>query len=202
LLIAAALFALSFVGQYSHGLGNDTNLAPLFAFPVGVWLHFEGGRLVEKLPALRVILLAGAAIAVFCACSFFNTVASLGLLVECLSAATLVCLIAYREDANAFALLDHPIVHFYGKISYSFYLLHPLSLWSGARIADHVQGLGAVPMTLVALVAALSSVAATTPFAYLSWRFVEIPFVRLGKSVVRKKPRTDAVMNSVRQQRV
>jgi peptidoglycan/LPS O-acetylase OafA/YrhL len=202
LLIAAALFALSFVGQYSHGLGNDTNLAPLFAFPVGVWLHFEGRKLVQKVPALRAILLAGAAIVVFCACSFFNTVASLGLLVECLSAATLVALIAYRDGASEFAPLDHPIVHFYGKISYSFYLLHPLSLWLGARLAHHVEGLGAVPMSLVALTAALSSVAVTTPFAYLSWRFVEIPCVRLGKSAVRKKPQTDALIKNARQQGV
>src|SRR5262249_23319088 len=152
---------------------------------VGVWLHFEGRKLVERLPAFRAMLVSGAAIVVFCACSFFNTVASLGLLVECLSAATLIALIAYREGASEFALLDHPILHFYGKISYSFYLLHPLSLWSAARVADYVHGLGAVPISLVALVAALSSVLATTPFAYLSWRFVEIPFVRLGKSAVR-----------------
>ena len=201
LLIAAGLFALSFAGQYCHGLGNDTNLAPLFAFPVGVWLHFEGRNLVGKLPASRAMLVAGASIVVFCACSFFNTVASLALLVQCLSAATLIALIAYREGASEFALLDHPIVHFYGKISYSFYLLHPLSLWSAAQVADHVRGIGGLPTTVVALVAALFSVAVTTPCAYLSWRFVEIPVVRLGKSAVRKKPRTDTLSLIMRDSR-
>jgi peptidoglycan/LPS O-acetylase OafA/YrhL len=88
----------------------------------------------------------------------------------------------------------------YGKISYSFYLLHPLSLWPAARVADHVQALGGVPMTIVALSAALFSVAATTPFAYLSWRFVERPFVRLGKSAVRPKPRASAVIAEPREQ--
>jgi peptidoglycan/LPS O-acetylase OafA/YrhL len=63
-----------------------------------------------------------------------------------------------------------------------------------------VQGLGGVPLTVAALVAALSSVVATTPFAYLSWRFVETPFVRLGKSRSPRKPQVDAIINSRRQE--
>ncbi len=187
LVIAGVLFALSFLGQYCHALGEDTNLGPLFAFPIGVWLHFGGRKLVEQLSTRSTVLVAGFAIVVFCGCSFFNTVASVGLLVECLSAATLVALVAYREGETLFAPLDYPIVRFYGKISYSFYLLHPLSLWFAARVADHVQRLSDLPVSVIALVAAVCSVAATTPFAYLSWRFVETPFVRLGKSARRQE---------------
>ncbi len=187
LLIAGVLFALSFVGQYCHALGEDTNLGPLFAFPIGVWLHFGGRKLVEQLSTGSVVLVAGFAIVVFCGCSFFNTVASVGLLVECLSAATLVALIAYREGETIFAPLDHPLARFYGKISYSFYLLHPLLLWPAARVAEHVQRVAELPVSVVALVAAVCSVAATTPFAYMCWRFVEIPFVRFGKSARRQE---------------
>ena len=187
LLIAAGLFAFSFLGQYCHALGDDTNLGPLFAFPIGVWLHFGGRRLVERLSTSSVVLVAGSAVVVFCGCSFFNTVASVGLLAECLSAAALVALIAYREGETIFAPLDHPLVRFFGKVSYSFYLLHPLSLWFAARVADYVQRFGGLPVSVIALTAAVCSVAATTPFAYLSWRFIEIPFVRLGKSAFRQK---------------
>lgn len=187
LLIAGGLFALSFLGQYCHALGDDTNLGPLFAFPIGVWIHFGGRKLVEQLSTNSAVLVAGSAVVVFCGCSFFNTVASFGLLAECLSAAALVALIAYREGDAMFAPLDYPLLRFFGKISYSFYLLHPLSLWSAARVADHVQRLGDLPVSVIALTAAVCSVAATTPFAYLSWRFVETPFVRLGKSALRQE---------------
>ena len=111
-----------------------------------------------------------------------------------------LALIAFCEGKKEFAPLDYPLVRFYGKISYSFYLLHPLSLWSAARVADHVQGLGGVPLTIAALVAALSSVVATTPFAYLSWRFVETPFVRLGKSRAPRKAEVDAIIHNPRRQ--
>jgi peptidoglycan/LPS O-acetylase OafA/YrhL len=187
LLIAMVLFALSFFGQYCHALGDDTNLAPLFAFPIGVWLHFGGRKLIGQLSTRSTVLVAGSAIVVFCGSSFFNTEASVGLLAECLSSATLVALIAYREGERIFAPLDYPLVRFYGKISYSFYLLHPLSLWFAAWVADHVQRLSDLPVSVVALVAAVCSVAATTPFAYLSWRYVEIPFVSLGKSARRQE---------------
>ena len=39
---AVVLFGLAFVGQYSQLIGEDTNLALLFAFPVGILVHFKG----------------------------------------------------------------------------------------------------------------------------------------------------------------
>jgi peptidoglycan/LPS O-acetylase OafA/YrhL len=182
LAMAGALFGLSFVGEYAHGLGDDTNLAPLFAFPVGVWLHFEGHKLVDGLSSRAAALLAAAAVLVFCGCSCFNTVASIGLLAECLSAATLI---ACREADAIFSPLDHPVVRFYGKISYSFYLLHPLSLWSAARIIEYLMRWDSLPLSVIGVATALATIAATTPFAYLSWRLVETPFVRLGRIAFR-----------------
>ena len=193
LAIAAALFALSFVGEYCHALGDDTNLGPLFAFPIGVWLHFEGRKLVSGLSTGSATLVACAAVLVFCGCSFFNTVASLGLLAECLSAATLIALIAFRETDAIFAPLDHLIVRFYGKISYSFYLLHPLSLWSTARVIDYLQW-GGLPVSVIAVTVAAYSIAVTTPFAYLNWRLVELPFIRLGRIASRDQASSTSVI--------
>jgi len=39
--LTAILFGLSFWGPYVHVLGGGTNLAPLYAFVVGVLVHFK-----------------------------------------------------------------------------------------------------------------------------------------------------------------
>jgi peptidoglycan/LPS O-acetylase OafA/YrhL len=180
--LATVLFGLSFVGQYCHGIGDDTNLGPLFAFPVGVWLHFRGRAIVDRLSPRIAATAALGAISAFCACSFFNTVASLGLLVECVSAAILVGLIAFRGTTRLFAPLDLGPVGFCGKISYSFYLLHPLSLWSSGSIAHYLAGTyPALPISAIAVIAAGYSIAATTPLAYVSWRYVELPAMDLKR---------------------
>ena len=46
--LIVVLFGLSFVGPYVHLLGGFTNLAPLYAFVVGVLLHFRGQLIAEK----------------------------------------------------------------------------------------------------------------------------------------------------------
>jgi len=178
--LAATLFGLSFIGQYCHAIGDDTSLGPLFAFAVGVWLHFAGRAIVNRLSPAAAATAAYASIAAFCACSFFNTIASFGLLVECASAATLVGLIAFHRESRLFAPLDLVPVRFYGKISYSFYLLHPLSLWSSVKVAQYLSGAcPALPISIMAMIAAACSIAAITPLSYLSWRFVELPAMKL-----------------------
>jgi peptidoglycan/LPS O-acetylase OafA/YrhL len=177
--IAWVLFGLSFMGQYWHAIGNDTNLSPLYAFPVGILVHFRGAALAERLKPRTVTLVALISIGVFCACSFFKPEGTFAILVECVSAATLVMLIAYRADAAIFAPLDLPIVRFYGRISYSFYLLHPLSFWAAARVTGNLLGqLGWLPVAAILMISFVFSVVAITPLAYVSWRYVEQPALR------------------------
>jgi peptidoglycan/LPS O-acetylase OafA/YrhL len=179
--LAATLFGLSFIGQYCHAIGDDTNLGPLFAFAVGVWLHFAAPAIVNRLSPAAAAAAACASITAFCACSFFNTVASFGLLVECASAAILVGLIAFHGETRLLAPLDLGPVRFYGKISYRFYLLHRLSLWSSMKVAQYLSGTcPALPISIIALVTAACSIVATTPFAYVSWRFIELPAMSLA----------------------
>jgi peptidoglycan/LPS O-acetylase OafA/YrhL len=174
--IAVVQFGLSFVGQYSQAIGSDTNLAPIYAFPVGVLLHFRGRAWCEKLAPATVVVGALLSIFLFCGCSFFKPTGTFTLLVQCLSAAVLVGLIAYRGETGIFRLLDFTLVRFYGKISYSFYLLHPLALWSANWLTQYLlRQFESAPVSLILLVAFVYSVAAITPLAYASWRFVEWP---------------------------
>jgi peptidoglycan/LPS O-acetylase OafA/YrhL len=183
--IVIVLLGLSFVGQYSRGIGDDTNLAPLYAFPVGILLHFRGRALCEKLPSAAVVICALISVAVFCGCSFFKPTGTWALLVQCVTSAVFVGLVAYRGDIALFALLDRPVVRFYGKISYSFYLLHPLTLWSAGWLSQRLIGqFDSLPVSLILFAVFVFSVAAITPLAYASWRFVERPAMNMRSSPV------------------
>jgi hypothetical protein len=60
-------------------------------------------------------------------------------MLECLSGATLVVLIAYRPTASLFDPLDFQVSCFYERISYSFALLHLLGI-SFAALALPASG--------------------------------------------------------------
>ena len=174
--VAVALFGLAFVGQFTKSIGDDTDLAPIFAFPVGILVHFKGRDVAAKLMPVAVPVCVIAAVAVFCGCSFFKPTGTWTLLVQCLSAATLVMLIACRPGATIFAPLDLAVVRFYGRISYSFYLLHPLSLWGANQLTVYsIARFETVPVTLIVVAAFVFSVVSVTPLALLSWKFVELP---------------------------
>jgi peptidoglycan/LPS O-acetylase OafA/YrhL len=107
---------------------------------------------------------------------------ALVLMLECVCAACLVALIAWRPVA-LFRPLDLGVVRFYGKISYSFYLLHLLGiLFANQALAAANFPLAALPASFAMITVLIASVLMTTPAAYLSWRYIEVPFINLGKS--------------------
>lgn len=97
----------------------------------------------------------------------------------------------FATQLGIFKPLDFGLLRFYGKISYSFYLLHVL----GMLFADRLLNLAGVslsnlPVSVGTITLTVLSVMVTTPAAYLSWRFIEIPcidFRRRGLSF-RKNP--------------
>jgi len=178
-----ALFALCFWGPYVHSLGDATNLAPLYAFVVGVLVQHYGKRLADILPSIATVA-AILSVIVFCYCGTRKQTAPT-LLLECLSAAWLVALIAWRP-VPIFRFLDFAVVGFYGRISYSFYLLHTLGIFFTSKLLTVAtfQPSG-LPISVTIIVVTLASVLVTTPAAYLSWRFIEISFINLGRNIGR-----------------
>jgi peptidoglycan/LPS O-acetylase OafA/YrhL len=173
------LFGLSFWGPYVHALGDSTTPAPLYAFVVGVLAQHYGRRLSD----IRSSVATGAAIlsvVLFCYCGNYKQPALI-LLLECFSAAWLVALIAWRPIA-IFRPLDFGPVRFYGKISYSFYLLHVLGmLFASGLLTLAGISLSGLPVSVGTIAFTVLSVMVTTPAAYLSWRFIEKPCINLGK---------------------
>ena len=74
-----------------------------------------------------------AAVALFWFCGSRHQ-SALIILLECLSASTLIVLIAWQPASGLFKPLDFALVRFYGRISYSFYLLHPLGILFAFRM--------------------------------------------------------------------
>jgi exopolysaccharide production protein ExoZ len=170
------LFGLSFVGPYIHMLGGFTNLSPLYAFIIGVLVHHRGGAIVGKLGPRAGALLTLAAFALFLFCALRKQ-NSILIMLECTSAGILIMMIAFREQILAFRVLDAPVVRFYGRISYSFYLLHPI----GIAVAFRVLDTNSLPVGAAIAATGLTAVAVTTAMAWPSWRLIEKPFVALGK---------------------
>ena len=104
------------------------------------------------------------------------------ILMECLSAATLIGLITWHPATNLFKPLDLAPVRFYGRISYSFYLLHPLGILFALRILEPLTlNARVLPLSITIIFVTLVSILFTTPLAYLSWRFIETPCIRYGR---------------------
>ena len=87
-VIVAALFGLSFVGGYRDVLGDATNLAPLYAFVIGVLAHHCGKQIANLRPVFAVAL-AVLCVGAFCYCGTRHQ-SGLLLAVECAAAAGLV----------------------------------------------------------------------------------------------------------------
>jgi peptidoglycan/LPS O-acetylase OafA/YrhL len=182
--LIGVLFILSFIGQFSDIL-PDTNLSMLYAFVVGVLLHFYGKDLAAKVSANMAMVLAVLAIIVFFLCGGRGAT-GWTLLLQCLCPACLVVFAVWKPELSIFKPLDTHVARFYGRISYSFYLLHPLTLRLTNHVMEPVKALHAdgLPYVGITIIAAIFSILLITPFAYLSWRYIELPGIALGRYVL------------------
>ncbi|HVX76460.1 MAG TPA: acyltransferase [Bradyrhizobium sp.] len=190
--LMVVLIGLSSWGPYVHLLGGFTNLAPLYAFIVGVLIHFRGEQRASSLGPGGAIAVAIISVALFCFCGS-RTQSALVLLLECLSAAAVIALIAWRPAMGLFKPFDFRPVRFYGQISYSFYLLHLIGISAAFRLTDPAAwNAGGLPRSVTVIFATAIAILLTTPAAYLSWRFIEIPAINFGRSLGPR--RTQAVI--------
>lgn len=74
---------------------------------------------------------------------------------------------------------------FYGEISYSVYLLHPTLVAALTPLYRHIYSMP-MPVTLQYGACLLLTLSILTPLAYLSFRFIEKPGMRLGSRLAKK----------------
>ena len=179
--LIVVLFGPSFWGPYVHVLGGATNLAPLYAFVVGVLVHCSGERIAAAINPGWAGLIALLVILAFCMFGIKKQTAPI-LMLECLSTATFIVLVVWHPAARMFNPLDFKLARFYGKISYSFYLLHMLGiLFAGRLLGPMVLYVSGLSVFAVSVLTTFFAILLVTPLAYLSWRFIELPFIAVGR---------------------
>jgi peptidoglycan/LPS O-acetylase OafA/YrhL len=180
IILSVALFGLSFYGPYVHLLGGFTSLAPFYAFITGMLLHFLAAKAAIRRDA-ALFPVTFLAILIWCG---LRKQTSLVICLESICAGGVIFLIATNAAERLFSFLDWYFVRFLGRISYSFYLLHPIGIALALRSA---------PESTAALIF-IFAIAYTIPMAWLSWRFIERPFMVRRRS----KDADDVIANDRR----
>jgi peptidoglycan/LPS O-acetylase OafA/YrhL len=180
LLIAVSiLFGLSFVGQFRDFIG--ANLAPLYAFLVGVLIHFEGPRLARAVSPRYAVSISYGGIAIFLLAGMLKQDSGMMILLDCIAGGILVFAISQFPSLAILRPLDWRLVHFYGRVSYSYYLLHMLSIsfimLVCGSVLRHLPPFGAAVLlsTLTMLVTALPALA--------FYKIIELPGIKLGRAL-------------------
>lgn len=179
-ILVASLAALSFWGPYVHLLGGATNLAPLYAFVVGLLLQSGGILPANASPSAsyrsRATFVASAAFVVMLIVAIRKQTA-VTIAFETLCASALIYVAAFGPRAlSVLRPFDFDIMRFYGRVSYSFYLLHVIGLAIAARLLPFDQQ----PVMRAALLF-LAALLITSPAAWLMWRLVETPLIDVGR---------------------
>lgn len=195
LLPALVLIGLSFSKQWSGTPGNGVSLGNLYSFVVGMITCAYGNKVVGRLPHSALLLVLAVGGFAF-ARPLLGWWSNWSVIFETAFAGLIATLIAYGEPLREGRLMS--VARYFGRISYSFYLLHPLALivlWNMPELLGKAVTVG-VPPILLALAAFALSVLVITPLAHIQHVAVERPAVRLGRALtwrLRPKPQPDAV---------
>lgn len=82
--------------------------------------------------------------------------------------------------------LNNALWQFFGRISYSLYLWHPLIIFASAPLYQSIYAMAELPLTVRFLLACLWTLASVTAISYLSYRSVEQPAIELGKRLIKR----------------
>lgn len=195
LLPALVLIGLSFSKQWSGTPGDGVSLGNLYSFVVGMIACAYGKKVAALLPH-SAVLLALAVGGFALSRPVLGWWSNWSVIFETAFAGLVSILIAYGLPLREGRLMS--VARYFGHISFSFYLLHPLALialWNMPELLGKAVTAG-VPPILLALAAFTLSVLVITPLAHIQHAAVERPAVWLGRTLtwrLRTKLQPDAV---------
>ena len=202
--ICAVLAAASMFPGYAKLVtlnGGPSRIAYLHAFAFGaasyhfgkVWWDGADRRVQWSVLIIGLVLFYQATVMITGTLSTTSMrEASVAITIQAMAASVIISIIAFgRLDLG---VLDWRVVRFYGDISYSFYLLHPLTLTilfsgivnKGSSVPAMIWSVidFGIPKPVLAMILTILTVLIITPLAYLSWYFIERPGIFLGKRIV------------------
>jgi peptidoglycan/LPS O-acetylase OafA/YrhL len=168
------MLALSFVGWWNQLFGPPGQFGQIYAFLAGMTVYLYGRKHVEALARPWAWAIA-AGIGFLLARHIVGWSSSFTYWFEAVFGSALVALLAFGVQAPKESRWFRAL-QFMGRISFSFYLLHPIVL---AFLGSAVVA-GFHPLALAAALFAVSS-AAIAPLAWLQFRLVEAPAIFAGK---------------------
>ena len=106
-----------------------------------------------------------------------------GMIVEAGAGAAFIALLVYGPPLSVYRTLDLGIVRFFGRISYSFYLFHPVALMVVWKMPDRIGSwiAAGIPPPIITIALWIATSAAIAPLATASYRWVEWPAMKLGR---------------------
>ncbi len=142
--------------------------------------------------------------------SYRSTIISVAIIVQSAAAAIIVAVLAFGSVRSA-RFLDSNVLTFFGRISFSLYLLHPITLmllWSqqdstgiAPIVIGYLVGWG-IPNAFVAVILTVASILFITPLAYIFWRFIEMPISDLCKGFFHGSERKVSGQKAIKQHNV
>jgi peptidoglycan/LPS O-acetylase OafA/YrhL len=202
--IVVALFcilaALSFWGPWMRAIGSPNMFGTIHAFIPGMIAFLIAPRLLRSCtPRRATLVLAIACIGFLASRPVLSWTSSWAVLAEATFGATVVAVLALGRPGAFAALFDWRLIRFFGRISYSFYLLHPLTLlvmWKIPGVLGATIAFGVPPLAL-ALILFVASVALITPLAAALYRWVEQPGIAANRTLIKlvlaRPPKPSAV---------
>jgi peptidoglycan/LPS O-acetylase OafA/YrhL len=185
LIIPLVLFAaLSFARAWVHLLGPQPELTGIYSFIAGMYACVRGKAVVARAGRSGVFL-AIAVVGFAAARPFLGWASNWSVVFETMFASAIVALIAYGTFKWHGGAALAALARYYGRISYSFYLLHPLTLvvlWNmHAQLGTAVDA--GVPPELLAIGLFLVSTLMITPVAHLQYALVERAGIAWGRAL-------------------
>lgn len=179
-VVTILLIALSFGPRMGGLLSDGTIVRHLFCFAIGCLVALAREPITKWIAGQRA-----APILVLCTIGFFAARPLLGyasqwsFVFEALFGAAIIGILAYGPALSARRALETPLPRFVGRVSFSFYLLHPLPLFAIYSLPPMIET--GLPGLVVAFGLFVGSTVVTLPLAWLTWRLVEVPSTRLGR---------------------